>query len=328
MRRCKLRRLASRSVATEAAAFATLSATALGENTDSMDEQGGVLFADICDSVRLYEQHGSTAGVRIAEQSMQRMQQITESHGGQVIRLQGDGVKSLFPTVDAAYDAALEMQQAHRQSPCAIKVAFSFGALLRAQDDVFGDVVHLASRLLSFARPGEILLTGKTAGQLSKDRGINTRLLATTHVKGMAAPVELFTVIEDIEDENTTAASLTRIATGQPLSNALTLVLKYAGEQHTYHHTLHALTIGRSSSCDIVATGDYASRLHARIELARNHFVLSDLSTNGTYVINQDSECVLLKRESVQLIGTGRISLGRPPGDQAEDVLQFHHESF
>ena len=45
-----------------------------------------------------------------------------------------------------------------------------------------------------------------------------------------------------------------------------------------------AIAIGRAEDNDVVVKGNLISRLHARIEINRNKFVLIDQSTNGTFV--------------------------------------------
>ena len=293
------------------------------------ETQGAVLFADICDSVRIYEQFGNARGLAIAEQSMNQMIKITERCGGNLIRPQGDGVKSIFPNSDNAYDAAVQMQLAHRDSPCDIKVTFSYGPLLPAQDDVFGDTVHLAARLLGLARPGEILLPGDTARHLSRDRRINTRLLDTTRVKGRSEPVYVFTVNQggpSTETGNRTQVVMTP-AGGRllPLSR---LILLYSGKRYRSETSGKPIVLGRSIDCDIVVDSTYASRQHARIEPKRSHFLLTDLSTNGTYVINQNSSPLYLKREATQLVGHGVIALGRSPSPSLEGDIHFFHEAM
>lgn len=291
--------------------------------------KGAVLFADICDSVLMYEHHGNTRGVEIAKQSMERMIEITEGNAGSVIRTQGDGVKSIFPTADSAYDAAVKMQSSHRDRLCGIKVAFSFGEILTAQDDVFGDTVHLASRLLGLARSGEILLPGETVNGLSPNRQASTRLLDTTRVKGKSKPIDVFSVVEIGEGTQSTTSTLvtTQLSPANAIASQNTLVLLHSGGEYRYETTDRALLIGRAETCNLVVGSNYASRLHALIELKRNYFLLTDQSTNGTYVTNQDSEAVFLKRESLQLIGHGVISLGRPASSALDDVIRFFHEN-
>ncbi|MCB1789954.1 MAG: adenylate/guanylate cyclase domain-containing protein [Gammaproteobacteria bacterium] len=292
-----------------------------------MNDKGycaAVLFADICDSVRMYEQFGNERGIQVAERSMAQMIRITEGYGGSVIRTQGDGVKSVFPSVDVAYDAAIEMQQGQREIPCAIKVAFSYGTILDAQDDVFGDTVHLAARLLAIARAGEVLMPGSTAAQLSDDRRHNTRLLDTRMLKGRSDPVEVFTVVHtDDQRDGTPQTVVSMSALERIVEHPLILVLTLPDREVRFASSSAAITLGRASECALIVNSGYASRLHARIEFTRNYFLLTDLSTNGTYVATDGHTTAFIKREAIQLGGVGLISLGRPPAHNAEHVIRF-----
>jgi DNA-binding winged helix-turn-helix (wHTH) protein len=67
------------------------------------------------------------------------------------------------------------------------------------------------------------------------------------------------------------------------------------------------MTIGRSSSCDIVIPLSIVSRLHARIELQHDRYVLSDAgSANGTFVNGVRIE------QGYQLSTNDEIWLGSP----------------
>jgi hypothetical protein len=70
------------------------------------------------------------------------------------------------------------------------------------------------------------------------------------------------------------------------------------------------ITLGRGSTCDVVVNHKLASRVHARIEWRSDEFVITDLSTNGTYLRLNDGQVVRLRRQSMTLKGAGLISLG------------------
>src|SRR5439155_1376679 len=74
-----------------------------------------------------------------------------------------------------------------------------------------------------------------------------------------------------------------------------------------------SITIGRAEDNDVVIKGNLISRLHARIEISRNKFVLIDQSTNGTFVQSSDGEESFVRRDSLQIKGRGMIGLGRLP---------------
>jgi predicted component of type VI protein secretion system len=63
-----------------------------------------------------------------------------------------------------------------------------------------------------------------------------------------------------------------------------------------------------------------ASREHARIECRRGKFILTDMSTNGTYVQTPEGPSYL-RREDLVLSGEGRIALGRELSEATEYVV-------
>jgi adenylate cyclase len=74
---------------------------------------------------------------------------------------------------------------------------------------------------------------------------------------------------------------------------------------------LRAVTLGRADENQVTIKGNLISRIHARIELNKTHYVIVDQSTNGTFVQRDDGEEVYVRRDSAQLTGKGLIGLGR-----------------
>ena len=82
--------------------------------------------------------------------------------------------------------------------------------------------------------------------------------------------------------------------------------------------------LGRDERCDLVVKSYFASRRHAVIEMSRDRFVLTDQSSNGTFVAPENGHEIFLKRESVPLLGDGTISLGAAPSDDDSYTVSFH----
>ena len=70
---------------------------------------------------------------------------------------------------------------------------------------------------------------------------------------------------------------------------------------------------------DMVVNDTMASREHARIECRRGKFILTDMSTNGTYVLTAEGPSYL-RREDIVLVGEGKIALGREISEATEIV--------
>ena len=89
-----------------------------------------------------------------------------------------------------------------------------------------------------------------------------------------------------------------------------------------------SLTVGRSDDNDLVIKGHLISRLHARIEIRRNEFVLIDQSTNGTFVQTADGEESFVRHDSLPLKGQGLIGLGRLPEQGSPHTIGFTCEEI
>jgi predicted component of type VI protein secretion system len=84
-----------------------------------------------------------------------------------------------------------------------------------------------------------------------------------------------------------------------------------------------ALSMGRDASVEIVVRDRRASRNHARIERRGEKFVLTDQSTNGTYVTFAGEPELFLRREEVVLRGRGSICFAASGSSNEADCAEF-----
>src|SRR5205809_7171273 len=68
-----------------------------------------VLFADVSGSTRLIETAGDAVALKAIARCIERLRTAAESTGGQEVKTIGDEVMVLFPTPDAAVQAAATM---------------------------------------------------------------------------------------------------------------------------------------------------------------------------------------------------------------------------
>jgi len=99
-------------------------------------------------------------------------------------------------------------------------------------------------------------------------------------------------------------------------------VLEYAGRSIEIGSDHASLTIGRAEQNDLVVQQNLVSRVHARIDYHKGRFVLTDQSTNGTYVIDADGEESFVHRDMLSLHGDCIIGLGKAPDAEAGNVLR------
>ncbi len=98
----------------------------------------------------------------------------------------------------------------------------------------------------------------------------------------------------------------------------------------TYHERIRELTsrdssisLGRSSKCDFVIESDCASRQHALLVYRRGKFILTDDSTNGTFIKPQGGREVYIHHEDYPLSGSGFISLGESISVDNEHLIYY-----
>jgi predicted component of type VI protein secretion system len=97
-----------------------------------------------------------------------------------------------------------------------------------------------------------------------------------------------------------------------------------------------SLQMGRDDGNDIVVASLFASRLHARVELRDGQFVLTDLSSNGTFLQqdgapeaepgaapDEQSAEVRLRQEAMVLTGRGRLGLGKSAALHGDHSVRF-----
>lgn len=298
----------------------------------SNETEVAVLFADVVGSTRLYELLGDHQARDMILNCVGLMRDATERNRGTVIKTIGDEILAIFPTANDAVNAAGEMQQdigAHPElsvqgQHVAIRIGCHYGPVVLENKDIFGSSVHTANRMTSQAKAGQIILTAGTVHRLSPEWRAVTRQIDVTAVRGRSEEIELFEVLWQQEDATSMLPSIAIDArTGHRAKRVRVLHL---GREFVLGDDRESLTMGRAEENDIVVKGNLISRLHARIELARNKFMLVDQSTNGTFVTSEEGKEAFVRRDSVALQGKGLIGLGRLPEAAAQDAIRYQIE--
>ena len=279
---------------------------------DSTVNKITVMFADVSGSTRLYDSLGDQRANAIISEIIQLMTEITVRNSGVVIKTIGDEVMCRFYRVDDAINAACEIQQALDTQPSfsdinlGVHIGLHWGpAIIKQDGDLFGDAVNIAARMTGIAKARQIITTEPTALQLSPELREKSREIDRAPVKGKAEDIVIYEFVW--EQEDITRLSYSNI---NPVRETSPLVVQYADVRKIVCKETPSLSFGRSHEADISVDTDFASRQHARIEYRRGKYILSDLSTNGTFVRTNDGKEVYLRKEELLLQGRGIISLG------------------
>ena len=150
-----------------------------------------IAFLDLTGYTSLTEQEGDEAAVRLAGNLSEMVSETAARHGGNVVKLLGDGVMFHFKDPAGAIVCGLDLVDASaaRKLPPA-RVGVNAGSVIFRDGDYFGRTVNIAARVTDYARPGEVLVT-RDALARGTPVGVQTVEIGEVALKGLAQPVSL-----------------------------------------------------------------------------------------------------------------------------------------
>ena len=277
--------------------------------------QRAVLFVDVTDSTKLYESLGDTVALALINGVFARLDKVIAKYAGALVKTLGDGMICVFEDPDNAFRAACEIQTTVNaaaqgtRNRLQLKVGFTYGPVILSKGDVFGDTMNVCSRLVVLANPEQILTSAQTVEALSPGLRSRCRALFPTRIKGKAEEVAVSELMWRY-DPAVTQSNLARTDFAKAVQLSLKLI--YRGNIFVVSRTRPTLQMGRDDSNDIVIVSLFASRVHARVHTRDGHFVITDLSSNGTFLlVDEHSGEVHLRRGEAVLGGRGWIGLGK-----------------
>lgn len=157
-----------------------------GENGVPM----AVGFADIVGFTRSSRRMTGDELSDLVETFESTVNAVISGHGGRVIKTIGDEVLYAADDPLQAARISLDLADGHYQDDHfpEVRVGVAYGEVLSRFGDVFGEVVNIASRLTSLARPGRVLMNRELADLLAEghEDEFRVRRARTATVKGYA----------------------------------------------------------------------------------------------------------------------------------------------
>ncbi|MEZ5461764.1 adenylate/guanylate cyclase domain-containing protein [Dokdonella sp.] len=284
-----------------------------------------ILFADVSGSTKLFELRGNVAARDIIAAVLEALTEVANRHGGKLIKTIGDEIMCTFPSAVQGLLAATDMQrrmksdEAFVQDNIGIRIGLHHGEALVEETDVFGDAVNVAARMAALAKRDQIVATASTALNITNAAGVRVRSIGTARVAGKLLPIEIVDVMwqEDVSHV-TTVQRVVQFAKAK----RVVLTLRYLDREFQIDELADPFTLGREESHSLTIESDWVSRDHAMIEWKRGHFILSDRSTNGTWVKIGNEE-LLVHRDAFHLRRSGTISLGQAHAAGDGNLLHF-----
>jgi adenylate cyclase len=262
-----------------------------------------VVFADLVGSTGIFERLGDETAGRFVTQLTTALSKTFEEHNGRVVKLLGDGLFVVFPAEGDALAACLAIQERLSSTPVyaggtgnpvQMQMGVESGEVVEIDGDCYGDAVNSAARLADLAGAEQILTTQRVRNALDPVQQAQLRGLGPMYLRGKSAVTEIFRVdwrVDRDVDATVMGGSMGAAAQQGFLEDRLTL--------------------GRAATASLSLNDARVSRVHATVEWRGGQFVLSDLSSFGTWVyVGNQSEPVILRRTECYLVGHGQIVLG------------------
>lgn len=142
-------------------------------------------FADLVGFTAQAQQLSERELAAVVERFEKLAYDVVTAQGGRVVKMIGDEV--LFVADDIAVGAriALSLSEAYREDAALsdVRVGLAAGAVLEREGDVYGPVVNLASRIVTVAFPGSVVVSAEVASALADDGGLAIRSIRSQPIK-------------------------------------------------------------------------------------------------------------------------------------------------
>lgn len=150
-----------------------------------------VLFTDIVGSTEVAERQGDRAWKQLLATHQEDVRRLLEAHHGNEVKMTGDGFMATFDSPGRAIACALNITAAAHALGIEIRAGIHTGEVEMAGQDLRGIAVHVASRIMAAAAPGEVLVSATTrelatGGKVEfEDRGVH-------ELKGISGPRQIY----------------------------------------------------------------------------------------------------------------------------------------
>lgn len=143
-------------------------------------------FADMVGFTRTTRRRSTSELAELIEGFGASTSEVIASGGGRIVKTVGDEVLFVADEAVTAADIALDLQERVRADSALpdLRIGLAAGSVLVRYGDVYGEVVNIAARLTSHARPDTVLVDREVADAVAGDDRFTLRPLRTLSVRG------------------------------------------------------------------------------------------------------------------------------------------------
>ncbi|MFL6205909.1 MAG: alpha/beta fold hydrolase [Acidimicrobiales bacterium] len=155
-----------------------------------------ILFTDIVGSTEHLASVGDHAWARLVGLHNDLVASIVGRFGGRLVDTTGDGMFALFESPSRGLEAADAFRTRIAELGLTVRAGVHTGEVELVGDAVRGVAVHTAARVMALAESGGIVAS-RTVRDLVSGSRFRFQPLGVRDLKGLAEPVEVFSVLDD-----------------------------------------------------------------------------------------------------------------------------------
>jgi adenylate cyclase len=302
--------------------------------TETSNHQQGhltIMMADVTGSVSLYEALGDAEAHRRIVQCQAMMRSIVENNSGRVIEVIGDEIMCMFRRPESAVQAASHINHILYQNSeyaVGVRTGIHCGMTSLENDHPYGDTVNIAARMVGCARNSQIIISEQVYELLSVELKSQAKFFDDVFVKGKRDPYRIYQLPME-HDESTMMFRQKEAGSDERRLPPSGLRIRYRDLEKSYPIGSPDILIGRGQQCGLRVFSPSVSRVHANLSFHGGKILISDCSTNGTYILldhgrrETDGMDFFVHHSDWYATWKGRIFLGEPISENANDIIYF-----
>ena len=163
---------------------------------------GAIAFTDIVGFTEFTAERGDADALAVLD-LQDEIVRDTLPPGARVVKELGDGLMLWFPDAVTALGTCLDLHErleeaASDTAPLWVRMGMHWGCPTARGDDLIGNDVNLAARIVDMAGPGELLVSEHVRAQVADWRDdLRFEELGPVVMKGIPEPVGLFRASRD-----------------------------------------------------------------------------------------------------------------------------------
>ena len=172
-------------------------------NTMKSVRKFAVLFTDIVGSTKFFKDRGDLAGREMLQSHQDIVTTPVIEHGGLVVKTLGDSIMAYFNDPKEGIKSAIKIQQAlerhnikkEQNDQIHVRVGIHFGEGIIEDQDIFGNVVNLAAKIVSVGNKDQILISHQVYEVAKNLSPIQYEKFATTSNQEELKGIPLYRVL-------------------------------------------------------------------------------------------------------------------------------------